>query len=259
MLIDTHAHLNFGELKSKIEDVLTRAGQAGVEKIINVGTDIAESKGALELADKYPNCFATVGIHPTDSPIEGEWEEEFRKLCTEPKVVAVGECGLDIFTKDTSRGVTTREKEKREQIDLFERQLHLAKDLAKPVVVHCRGGWNDIFDIIKNFKVRGIFHSWTGSRKDLDRALSLGFSISFSGIVTFKNAREIAYSAQEVPPDRFVLETDSPFLSPEPLRGNTNEPANVKIIAEFIAGLRNTDFEDISFQTSMNAKKIFSL
>ncbi len=260
MLIDTHAHLNFEGLNEEIDDIITRANDAGVTTIINVGTSLSESQEVIDLAAKYDNFYATVGLHPTDAKdTKNGCQEEFIKMANEPKVVAIGECGLDIYTPENNKDEITNEEEIKRQISLFESQLQIAQDLQKPVTIHCRNGWDLIFDILKNFKVNGVFHSWTGSVKELEKALAIDFSISFSGIVTFKNAQDVQECAKLVPEDRYILETDSPFLSPEPKRGQRNTPANVKIVAEFIAAQRGVNFEAIAASATNNTKKIFGI
>lgn len=260
MLIDTHAHLNFEGLSEEIDDIIARADEDGVTTIINIGTSLEESREVIDLARKYENFYATVGLHPTDAKdTTTGWEEKFRKMAGEDKVVGIGECGLDIYTSDNSKGGVTSDKEVKAQATLFENQLQIAQDFNKPVIIHCRGGWNIIFDILKNFKVGGVFHSWTGNVYDLEKAMAAGFLVSFSGIVTFKNAQDAQECAKLVPKDKFILETDSPFLSPEPKRGRRNEPSSVKIIAEFIAKLRKSSLETIANQSTTNAKRVFNI
>ncbi len=279
---DSHAHLDFVD---DLDGAIARAKEAGGVKIITVGTTLEESKMVIEIASKYSsaglNIYATCGIHPKDGRDDVEKLgvdqsiDRLRKIAkSSQKVVAIGECGLDYY-------LGTSEKEKRFQRELFEAQIKLAIGSDLPLVVHCRNGWDEIFDPISNFqvpnsKLRGVFHSWTGDWVSAKRALDLGFYISFSGIVTFKqslrfssfaklrtagleNAPDVAEVAQKMPLDRMLIETDSPFLAPEPVRGSKNEPKNVTIVAQFIANLRNLPFDKISEVTGRNAEILFGL
>ena len=267
MLVDTHAHLDFVEdLRGTIE----RAKDAGVKKIICIGTSIDASKKCVEIAQKHSSSeieiYATCGIHPEDG--KGDIEKygencihELEKIVkSSDKVVGIGECGLDYYLTAGGKQMTTDE-EKKGQIDLFKAQVEVASELNLPIVVHCRNAWGEIFDLLKvdglQSKLRGVFHSWTGDLEAYKRAASSGFYVSFSGILTFKNAPKIVEVAKNADLERIVLETDSPFLSPEPLRGRKNEPKNVRIVAEFLADLRDLPLEKIEDITSKNAKRLF--
>lgn len=303
MLVDSHAHL---EAIKDLDGELERAQEVGVGKIITVGTTIAESENAANLAlscsrpglDKRTTgleIYATCGIHPKDGAGDVEKfgiNESIHRLRTiaksSRKIVAIGECGLDYYLGVRGQSLGTSEKEKTVQRELFEAQMELAAELNLPLVIHCRDGWDEIFDILKtsiesslsrrrevslktnnnsngkfslrsNSKLRGAFHSWTGDWQAARKALDLGFYISFSGIVTFKNAKDVQEVAKKAPLDRILVETDSPFLSPEPVRAKTNEPGNVKIIAEFIAKLRNQSIDLIASRTSLNAQKLLRI
>lgn len=248
-------------------------------------------RGAKE---NIPEIYASCGIHPSDGKGDKEKYGSFNKCIDELKkiiktgpsmsprrqksiqggciVVGIGECGLDYFLDGDSRGPTT-DNDKEFQRELFSAQIKLACDLNLPLVVHCRNAWEEIFEIIESQgstlksdsigtglnPVTGVFHSWTGNIEAAKKALDLEFYISFSGIATFKNAGEIAEVAKIVPLDRILVETDSPFLSPEPLRGAQNEPKNVRIIADFLAELRSVSYEEIYVATCSNAKKLFGL
>lgn len=268
-LVDCHAHL---ETIPDLKIVLLRAKEAGVSRIITCGSSISYSKKCVELADDSQSnlveIFACCGIHPQDgkeevASIGDKYIDELRKLAmSSKKVVAIGECGLDYGQTTDNLQLTTDEK--KFQKELFISQINLAADLNFPIVVHCRNAWSDLLDTLSDVSsqlsdVRGMFHSWTGSLKDMERALALGFYLSFSGIVTFKNSGEIAHVAKAVPLDRMLLETDSPFLSPVPLRGKPNEPKNVKITARFIAELRGVSLEKIAETTTRNARKLFGI
>lgn len=238
MLIDTHAHLNFGELLKDIDGVLERAKIAGVEKIICVGTNLEDSKTAVALAQKYENLYATVGIHPENTCVD--WNE-FEKLAKSPKIVGIGECGLD------NKVGLPKQKE------VFLKQIKIAQKLDLPLVIHVRDAWEEIKNT--NFsKNRGVFHCYSGPVN-----IPENFYVSFAGNVTFKNAGNLRELAKLVPLDKLLIETDCPFLAPEPLRGSQNEPANVKITALTLAKLHNVSLEKISEITTKNAVKLFNL
>lgn len=253
----------------KIE--LLRAKEAGVTTIINVGTSIDASRKSIEIAEgtDLVNVYATCGIHAQEGPKDikkygPNFIDELKKVAqSSKKVVGIGECGMDYFLEKTDQGPATSEDQKKAQRELFEAQIKLAKELDLPLIVHCRNAWDDTFALLFPFFGRstkkGVFHSWTGNWEQAKKALDLGFYISFSGIVTFKNAGQISQVAKMVPEDRILVETDSPFLSPVPLRGKTNEPKNVRITAQFLADLRNLPFDRISDITGDNAKKLFGI
>lgn len=280
-LIDTHAHLDFVE---DLENVLENAESTGVTKIITIGTSIEASKKSIAIAEKYSSdnlkIYATCGIHPEDGKKDvekfGSYLEELKKVAqSSSKVIGIGETGLDYYLSGNQRPVTSKQ-DKEFQRELFRDQIGLASDLNLPLVVHCRHGWDEIFDLITksqipNSKSRGVFHSWTGDWKKAQRALALGFYISFSGIATFKNASDVQDVARKIPLKRMVVETDSPFLTPEPLKSGDdstspslrgvrkNEPKNVKIIAEFLASLRQLPPDKISEITTGNTLGLFRL
>ena len=279
MLVDSHAHL---EVIDDLEGTLDRAKDAGVSKILAIGASIETSKRAVEISDKLSTddlaIYAAVGIHPKDGRADVEKFDLLR--CFETlkqiagsfnRVVAIGECGLDYYLGSrgpsirfrTSQGLGTSDKDKEFQTKLFEGQIKLAADLGLPLIIHCRNAWDDVFKLLTiNHKLlpnRGVFHSWTGDWEVAQKALGLGFYISFSGIVTFKNAREIQEVAKKAPLERILIETDSPYLSPEPFRGRKNEPKNVKITAQFLAKIRGLPFAKIADVTTGNAEKLFRL
>ena len=279
MLVDSHAHL---EVIDDLEGTLDRAKDAGVSKILAIGASIETSKRAVEISDKLSTddlaIYTAVGIHPKDGRAD---VEKFGLLrCFETlkqiagsfnRVVAIGECGLDYYLGSrgpsirfrTSQGLGTSDKDKEFQTKLFEGQIKLAADLGLPLIIHCRNAWDDVFKLLTiNHKLlpnRGVFNSWTGDWEAAQKAIGLGCYISFSGIVTFKNAREIQEVAKKAPLERILIETDSPYLSPEPFRGRKNEPKNVKITAQFLAKIRGLPFAKIADVTTGNAEKLFRL
>lgn len=258
-LVDSHAHL---EAMSDLNVVLLRAKEAGIAKIVSCGSSVEWSRKCIDIAEKNSgnlvDIFACCGVHPEDGREEikksdFQYLDELRELAKSKKVVAIGECGLDYRGDESAT-------EKKFQKGLFENQLDLALKLDLPVVIHCRNGWADIFEpISKRSALRGMFHSWTGGLLDAKRAVDLGFNISFSGIITFKNAGEIVDVAKWVPIDRMLIETDSPFLTPMPDRGKPNEPKNVKITAQFLAELRGESLDTIAEVTARNAENLFSI
>lgn len=277
-LIDTHCHLDFPEFTQDLDAVITRAVAAGVERIITIGTSLESSRAAIELAIRHPNVFATVGLHPTS--IEEnmlDFIEEVKALAQHPKVVAIGECGLDFYRLPDSEkqdivesafgsitlgGVEAELKSeslKAAQAAAFEQQLELAVQLGKPVVIHQRDSWNETLDILKQYSVRAVMHCFTGSVAELGEVLALGHNVSFTGIATFKNATDVRAAAKVVPADRVMVETDAPYLAPVPHRGKRCEPAYVRLTAEAIAKERGVSLDDFARTTTANAERFFGL
>ncbi|OGD85340.1 hypothetical protein A2164_04590 [Candidatus Curtissbacteria bacterium RBG_13_35_7] len=265
MLVDAHAHL---DQIDDLETVLTWAKEAGIGKIITVGSSIKSSKKAIEIATKYSTSglqiYATCGIHPADGKDDTkrpDYIEQLKSACqSSDKVVGIGECGLDVRVTSVQLP-ETRDQERKFQKKLFVEQVKLAGELDLPLVIHCRNAWGEILDLVSGFRfqVSGVFHSFTGDWQAAKKALDLGFYISFSGIMTFKNASEIANVAKKMPIDKMLIETDSPYLSPDPMRGKKNEPKNVKIIAAVIANLRGQSVNEIESKTAENTRKLFKL
>lgn len=271
-LTDTHCHL---DMIPDEKIVLLRAKEAGVSTIINVGTSIDASRKSIEIAEDTDlvDVYATCGIHAQEGPKDikkygADFMAELKKIVQSSKrVVGIGECGMDYFLEATGKGPATGDDDKKAQKELFEAQVKLAIDLGLPLIVHCRNAWDETFEIIEKYKPRGLFHSWTGTIKQAKKALDFGFYISFSGILTFKNAGEIPEVAKMVPEGRILVETDAPFLTPRRVSlaqrfsgaNETNEPKNVRITAQFLADLRGVPLAEISGITTDNAKKLFGL
>lgn len=277
-LTDTHCHL---DMIPDEKIALLRAKEAGVGTIINVGTSIDASKQSIAIANSTDlvEIYATCGIHAQEGPKDikkygKNFIEELKKTAvSSKKVVGIGECGMDYFEVESAQGIVTlrqaqgkqatSDKEKKEQRELFEAQVQLANELELPLIIHCRNAWEDTFRLLsidnRQSTLRGLFHSWTGTVEQAKRALSLGFYISISGIVTFKNSGEIPEVAKMIPADRILVETDSPYLSPVPMRGKQNEPKNVKITAQFVAELRGVSLDEISSITTRNARNLFKI
>lgn len=254
MLIDTHAHLQDEDLKNDLEQVLARASAAGVEKIICVGFDLKSSQEALNLARKYRQIYAVVGIHPHDAAgVDDRAIEKLYSLAKDPCVVAIGEIGLDFY-----RDLSPRDQQRQ----AFRQQIKLAQELGKPIVIHDRDAHQEVMDIIKKEKAgknQGIMHCYSGGLPLAIDLINEGFYISFAGPLTFKNARKAQEVAAKIPMDKILVETDCPYLAPEPLRGKLNEPAHVKYTAAKLAELRNKGTEEIAYLTNLNARKVYRI
>ncbi|MGN8648217.1 TatD family hydrolase [Gracilibacillus sp. HCP3S3_G5_1] len=254
MLFDTHVHLNVSQFDEDREEVLQRAKEAGVENMVIVGFDHETIPKAIEMAEQYEHIYAAVGWHPVDAidmtEKELEWLEE---LSAHPKVVALGEMGLDYHWDKSPKEI---------QKEVFRKQIQLAKKVNLPIIIHNREATEDIIQILQEEKaeeVGGIMHCYNDSIDYVDACLQMNFYISLGGPVTFKNATLPKEVAKYVPADRLLIETDCPFLAPHPNRGKRNEPAYVKLVAEKIAELREISYEEISKQTTENARKFFGI
>ncbi len=251
LLFDTHAHLDDGRFENDLEDVIGRAREAGVERMISVGADLPSSERAISIAGAHEDIYASVGFHPHGAvEFTEEYAGRLTEMCSREKVVAVGEIGLDYY-KDYS----PREAQR----IAFRRMLELALEVDLPVIVHNRDSADDCLDIMSKFrgKIRGVAHCFSGNQAVADRFLDLGFYISFSGTVTFPNAKKLADVARIVPDDRILIETDCPYLAPQQQRGRRNEPAWVGYVAERIAELRGIDLSLIAEITTRNSEELF--
>jgi TatD DNase family protein len=266
-MIDVHCHLNFKSFVKDYDEVIARALKEGVKTIINVGTKIDSSKWAVDLAQKYENLYAIVGVHPHHADkieLEANWLNELENLTKHPKVVAIGEIGMDYF-RYLSNGIV----EPTVQKEVFIKQIELAHKTKLPLQIHNRHAGKDIIDILKAHKnllmnPPGMFHCFAGSMDILKSALNLGFSIGFDGNITYPGLApgedtSLSDIARYTPIDRIVTETDSPFLTPVPHRGSRNEPSYVIIVGEFIAQLKGVSFEALRDQTVKNAETLFKL
>ncbi len=246
-MIDAHCHLQDCE---NIEKAIE-----GLEAVICCGSDLESSKKTIEIASQFPNVWATVGVHPEESlKSQIPNPNEFLKLANLKRVVAVGECGLD-YTPETS------EEEKSAQRELFKFNIDLAKETKLPLVVHCRNAFEDVFSILnaQDSMLKVQMHCFTGNMEQMQECVKQGWYISFGGILTFKSSHELREVAKAVPEDKLLIETDAPYLAPEPLRGTRNVPKNVKIVAMTLAKTRSVDFNTIDQLTSQNARKFFNL
>lgn len=256
-MIDTHAHLNFPEFEGEIAAALGRAFRVGVSKIINIGTDQKTSKESVDLARKYPEIFATIGLHPHHAKeFSIENLEKFFVLLAKEKVVAVGEIGLDFYPLGkTSRYSSYPNKE--EQKITFVQMLKLAQDSKLPVILHCREAYPEMLSVLRNEGIKGpgVIHCFSGTPKEAKEFLDLGFFISFTGNITYSKERDEV--VKEVPIEKILLETDCPYLTPEPYRGKRNEPAYIVEIARKIAEIKKTTLIEIEKITTQNTEKLF--
>jgi TatD DNase family protein len=256
-LIDTHVHLNFEAFEPDFEEVVRRWREVGVVRLVHSCVEPSEFEKIQGLAHRYPELFFAVGLHPLDA---GQWTaalgDRIQSLAaSDAKIVAIGETGLDFYKADNSA----------EQLEAFKTQLLIAQRLNLPVIIHCRNAAEPMVDFLRAFwqdhgPVKGVMHCWGGTPEETQWFLDLGFFISFSGTVTFKNAVQIHESARLVPTDRLLTETDCPFLAPVPKRGERrNEPAYVYHVAQRLAELRSYPLSEVAAQTTRNACTLFNL
>ena len=255
MLFDTHAHLDEDAFSQDVDEVIARAIASGVTSMLAVATTAESSRATIALAARVPNVFAAVGIHPNYAvqAKPGDWEI-IEELASSPKVIAIGETGLDRYWDHTPFEV---------QLDYFHRQMELAKQRDLPFIVHCREAEPDVVAALREAagtgSLKGIMHSFCGGRATLDAALELGMHISFAGMLTFKKNVELRELAKSVPLDRLLVETDAPYLAPQPQRGKRNEPSFVRHTAECLAEIHGRKLDEMSAITTANAKRLFGL
>ena len=253
-LIDSHAHLDFPDYADDLDDVLQRAQDAGLGKIISVGTTVTGSASCLALAKKYPFIYSTAGVHPHDAKdVTPECYKKIEELAKDKRVVAIGEVGLDYHYEHSPR---------KTQKEVFRRFIQLAKKTGLPLVIHTREAEEDTLQILEEEKaseVGGVIHCFSESVELAKRCLAMGFHISIPGIVTFKKASNVHEVVKMLPIEKMLIETDSPFLAPIPYRGKRNEPAYVKIVAEKIAELKGLSFDDVARITTLNTERLFAI
>ncbi|MEY8351087.1 TatD family hydrolase [Bacillus cereus] len=254
MLFDTHSHLNAEQFKEDLQEVIVRMKEAGVSYTVVVGFDEVTIKKAMELAETYDFIYAAVGWHPVDAIDMTEehlaWLEE---LAAHPKVVALGEMGLDYHWDKSPKEV---------QKEVFRKQIQLAKKVNLPIIIHNRDATQDIVDILAEenaAEVGGIMHCFSGSVEVAQQCIGMNFLISLGGPVTFKNAKKPKEVAMEIPMEKLLIETDCPYLTPHPFRGKRNEPSYVKLVAEEIANLKGISYEEVAKITTENAKGLFGI
>jgi TatD DNase family protein len=251
MLTDSHCHLFYDEIFQDIDNVLIRSKNLGVNRFICVGTNINDSLLSLDISKKYENVYCSAGIHPHDSQnVDKDYIQQIELMMNSNKMIAVGEIGLDYFKNISS---------KKSQIKVFNELLQLADKIDKPVIFHNRDADEDIIEILSSYpNVTGVSHCFSSTLSTAKKLLDIGYYISFSGNLTFKNSN-LPSVAKYLPLDRLLVETDSPYLSPEPFRGKPNEPGRTRYVAEKLAEIHNTSFDTIVEQTTKNINKLFSI
>jgi TatD DNase family protein len=247
-MIDFHAHLDDEKILPFLDEIIKRAKDTGVSLIISPNVNLDSALKIIEISKKFENVLPMIGIHPSE--IDNFKDENLNQLeyfIKKEKIIGIGEIGLDY----------TYKTDKNKQKEIFEKQLQLAEKYKLPVVLHIRETFNDIFEILKNFKVIPIWHSCTGNLEEVEKFLEIGGFISFSGIITFKNASRLREIVKIVPLERIFLETDSPYLTPEPYRGKINEPAYIKFVYQKVVEIRKIEFEKLDIVIENNFKKLF--
>ena len=252
-VIDTHCHLDMISSGEDIDAIISRAAASGVSRIITIGIDLESSKKAIEIAEKYDDVFATVGIHPHNvEQLKDSSYDELEKLCDNSKVVAYGEIGLDFVKQYAPQDI---------QLEHYARQVALAKKKGLPLVIHDREAHDKILQILKReapFAAAGVMHCFSGDLHLANQVLDLGFLISLPGVVTFNKANTLHEVAQKIPLEKLILETDAPFLAPEPYRGRTNLPEYILYTAKKVADLRGITVGEVASTTTDNAQKLFN-
>lgn len=261
-LYDTHAHLTWKDFEGEVDALIAHARAAGISKIVTIGTTLESSRRAIEIAATHENIFAAVGWHPGDAEeVTPNFATELRELAQHPKVVAIGETGLDYFRLPSKSGGSADEDAaiKKRQRDIFEEQLNIAAELNLNCVIHTRESFADTIEIVRRYagRVRTVFHCFVEDAAAMRAVLETGGLVSFTGICTFKNAQVIRDTIAATPLDKLMLETDSPFLAPVPYRGKRCEPAYVKEISEAVAQIKKCSLSELSQTTCATARKFF--
>ncbi len=251
MLTDSHCHLFYDEIFQDIDNILIRSKNLGVNRFICVGTNINDSLLSLDISEKFENVYCSAGIHPHDSQdVDKDYIQQIELMMRSKRMIAIGEIGLDYFRNISS---------KKSQIKVFNELLQLADNINKPIIFHNREADQDIIDILSSYpNVIGVSHCFSSTLSTAKKLLDLGYYISFSGNLTFKNSN-LPSVAKYLPLDSLLVETDSPYLSPEPFRGKPNEPGRTRYVAEKLAEIHNISFESIAEQTTKNINKLFSI
>lgn len=253
-IIDSHAHLDWDSFKEDQAEVIQRAFDSGVVQMVQAGVYLTSIPEMLKLSERYENIYCGIGLHPHEAK---DWDENsadiLREAAHHPKVVAIGECGLD-FHYNHSEPDTQRR--------VFAAQVDIAREVGKPLIIHTRNAWDDTFEIIKRHgkgEVPGVFHCFTGGPEQIPEIKEIDFYVSFSGIVTFPKSKDIQAAAPMVPAERLMVETDCPYLAPQGMRGKRNEPSYVWLVAERLAELRSSSKDEVAAQTAANARRLFKL
>ncbi len=259
---DTHAHLDYPDYAKDFPEVLARAQAAGITKIISIGTSLDSSRRAVALAEKHPNLYAAAGWHPSEAlEAPADLRPALRELARHPKVVAIGETGLDYYRLPSTQGGSADDdvRYKQRQAEIFQQQLEVAAEVGLNAIIHQRAAFDDTLAQLKPFagKVRGVFHCFGESVERLQQILAIGSLVSYTGIVTFKNGQNIRDAVAATPPGQFMLETDCPYLAPVPHRGQRGEPAFVKEVAETVAQVKQCSPDELSAATCRTAHVFF--
>ena len=255
MFIDTHAHLTDKAFQGEVDEIIKLSNEMGVEKIITSGFNLSSSFDACCLAERYKNVYASIGFYPENiTELNDETYQELYKLSKREKVVAIGEIGLQY-----TEGCQDKEKQK----EGFLKQLQLAHEIGKPIIIHCRDAYGDMMELLKKNKnllsYGGTFHCYCGSSEIAKEAIKLGLHISVGGVSTFKNAEKLKETIKNIPLEKLLLETDCPYLTPHPFRGKRNSPAYIPTIAENLASLKGAKVDEIAKVTSENARRLFNI
>ncbi len=256
MIVDSHCHcdmLDLERLGLSLSEVVANAKSEGVERILTIGVDLKNAQRVITIAEQFEGVYASVGLHPSETVDHEPEEDDYLPFASHKKVVAIGEMGLDYYYNDDGHD---------NQQLRFRRQIRLAHKLQKPIIIHTRNAKQDTLAIMREENasaVGGVMHCFTEDYDMAKQAMDLGFYISFSGIVTFKNANNVREVAEKVPLEKMLIETDAPYLTPVPLRGKPNQPANVRRVAEFMADFKQVSFDEVCRITSENACRLFSL
>ncbi len=261
-LYDTHSHLDYPEFNADIETVVKRAKDSGVSRIISVGTDIGSSQRAIAISERFEQVYAAVGWHPSFAEHAPEdITEELFKLTCHPKVVAIGETGLDFYRLPSKENPELKLKDeviKKRQRELFIQHLTVAEKSGLNVIIHQRESFPEVFEILSQFKsVKAVFHCFTDTTDVLQKILDSGWLVSYTGIITFKNAKDVRTAVKNTPMNKMMIETDCPFLAPVPHRGKRCEPAFIKFTAETIAEIKQCSVEELAQNTCLTAKEFF--
>ena len=254
MLIDTHTHIDMENFADRFDEVMQTAKDYGVEKVVIPGVEPSGFDRIIKLCEEYPDVYGAVGVHPEElNSYNEEAENKIKELLKHKKIIAVGEIGLDYYWDKS---------QVKKQKEIFERQILIAKQAQKPILVHDREAHLDSFEILKKSnaaEIGVVMHCFSGSPEFAQQCINEGFYIAIGGVVTFKNAKKVKEVAKNVPLDKLLLETDAPYMTPVPFRGKENQPAYVKFVAEEIAQLRGVSFEEIAEATTANAKKLLKI
>ncbi|MSU27678.1 MAG: TatD family deoxyribonuclease [Pedosphaera sp.] len=260
---DTHAHLDYPDFADELPQLVERAAAAGITRLVSIGTDLESSAKAVALAERFPGVFAVVGWHPNDAVrAPRDFRAELRELAKHPKVVAIGETGLDYFRLPSASGGSAADDEhvKARQAEVFQQQLEVAAEVGLNLVIHTRGEcFEETLAMLDPFasRVRGVFHCFVGTPEQMRRVLAMNSLVSFTGILTFKNAQSVRDTLAATPLGSFMLETDAPFLAPVPYRGKRCESAYVKEIAAAVAAVKNCTLEELSAATCATSREFF--